>query len=98
MPSDPRFGSRPSLIPTDFVKSLLETGPHYLGTSHRKPAVKNVAAELQEGMRSYFQIPKDYEVVIGNGGATFLFDARALGLVEKSGHSPCDGRVLFKVV
>lgn len=82
-PSDPRFGSGPSLVPAEFVKSLWETGPHYLGTSHRKAPVKKVVAEVQEGLRNYFQLPKDYEVVIGNGGATFLFDAIALGIVEK---------------
>lgn len=82
-PRDPRFGSGPSLIPTEFVKSLLDTGHEYLGTSHRKPAVKNVVKEMQEGLRSFFHIPTDYEVVIGNGGATFLFDMIALGLVKK---------------
>lgn len=82
-PSDPRFGSGPSLIPTAFVEALLKTGVDFLGTSHRKPAVKNVVKEMQEGLRQYFNVPKDYEIVIGNGGATFLFDSIALGLVRK---------------
>jgi phosphoserine aminotransferase len=82
-PSDPRFGSGPSLVPVEFVEALAKTGTEYLGTSHRKPAVKNVVKEMQEGIRQYFNIPQDYEVVIGNGGATFLFDSIALGLVQK---------------
>lgn len=82
-PHDPRFGSGPSLIPEAFVASLLKTGPHYLGTSHRKPAVKNIVKEMQDGLRQFFQVPQDYEIVIGNGGATFLFDMIALGLVKK---------------
>lgn len=87
IPSDPRFGSGPSLIPVEFLESLKETGMHYLGTSHRKDGVKSVVKELQDGLRSYFDIPKDYEVVLGNGGATFLFDMIGLGLVkERSAH------------
>lgn len=82
-PSDPRFGSGPSLIPINFVTRLAETGPHLLGTSHRQAAVKNLAKELQEGLRTYFSVPDDFSIVLGNGGATFLFDMIALGMVEK---------------
>ncbi|MGK0367532.1 MAG: phosphoserine aminotransferase [Thermoproteota archaeon] len=89
-PSDPRFGSGPSLIPVDFVESLAGTGMDLLGTSHRKPAVKNLVKEVQEGLASYFDIPNDYQVVLGNGGATFLFDMIGLGMVEKkSVHYTC---------
>jgi phosphoserine aminotransferase len=83
IPKDPRFGSGPSLIPVSFIESLLKTQTHFLGTSHRKSAVKNVVKEMQEGLRTYFKVPKDYEIIIGNGGATFLFDSIALGLVRK---------------
>ncbi|MBT3584376.1 MAG: phosphoserine transaminase [Halobacteriovoraceae bacterium] len=89
-PSDPRFGCGPSLIPTSFVASLLETGQEFLGTSHRKPAVKNVVKEVQEGLANFFQLDDDYEVVLGNGGATFLFDMIGLGAVnKKAGHFTC---------
>lgn len=90
IPSDPRFGSGPSLIPTAFLDALRETGNQLLGTSHRKPAVKNLVKEVQDGLRKYFNIPADYSVVLGNGGATFLFDSIALGMVEKkSAHFTC---------
>lgn len=90
IPSDPRFGSGPSLIPVEFIDRLRETGDQYLGTSHRKPAVKNVVKEVQDGLRTYFNLPEDYSVVLGNGGATFLFDSIALGMVEKkSAHYTC---------
>jgi len=89
-PSDPRFGCGPSLIPVEFVKALAETGTELLGTSHRKPAVKNLVKEVQDGLRKYFNLPEDYSVVLGNGGATFLFDSIGLGLVEKkSVHFTC---------
>lgn len=90
IPSDPRFGCGPSLIPVEFVTKLAQTGVHLLGTSHRKSAVKNLVKEMQDGLRTYFNVPKDYEIIIGNGGATFLFDMIGLGLVKKkSAHFTC---------
>lgn len=90
-PSDPRFGVGPSLIPTSFVQNLLETGHDYLGTSHRKPAVVEMVREVQVGFQKYFDLPKDYLVVIGNGGASFLFDMLGLGLVKKKSAHFCCG-------
>lgn len=81
--SDPRFGCGPSLIPTEFVQKLAATGPELLGTSHRKPGIKNTIKEIQEGLKKYFSLPDGYEVLLGNGGATFLFDSIGLGIVEK---------------
>ncbi len=84
VPSDPRFGVGPSLIPVEALESLAKTGTSLLGTSHRKDAVRNVVKELQEGFKKYFNLPAGYEVVLGNGGATMLWDMIGLGLVEKS--------------
>lgn len=90
IPSDPRFGCGPSLVPTEFVDELAKTGSQLLGTSHRKPAVKNLVKDIQEGLRKYFKLPEDYSVVLGNGGATLLFDSIGLGVVEKkSAHFTC---------
>ena len=83
MPSDPRFGAGPSLIPTEFVEKLLATGSHLLGTSHRKKPVRSLCKDIQDGLREYFSLPDDYSVVLGNGGATLLFDMIGLGLVNK---------------
>lgn len=90
-PSDPRFGVGPSLIPQEFVSSLLATGNEYLGTSHRKPNVIKVVKEIQECIKKYFKLSDDYLVVIGNGGASFLFDMIGLGLVEKKSAHFCCG-------
>lgn len=84
MPSDPRFGVGPSLIPVESVQNLAKTGCELLGTSHRKQAVRAVVKEFQEGLRAYLNLPDDYEIVLGNGGATFLWDMMGLGLVEQS--------------
>ena len=67
IPSDPRFGSGPSKIPVEFLDALRETGTELLGTSHRKPAVKNLVKEVQDGLRKYFILPDDYSIVLGNG-------------------------------
>jgi phosphoserine aminotransferase len=89
-PADPRFGCGPSLVPVEFLNKLAKTGQHYMGTSHRKSAVKNVVKEIQEGISQYFNLPSDYLVVLGNGGATLLFDMIALGVVEKKAtHFTC---------
>lgn len=90
VPSDPRFASGPSLLPLDYIRRLGEAGPHLLGTSHRKSAIQNLVQEVQQGLGSYLDMPHDYEVVLGNGGATLLFDALGLGVVEKSSaHFTC---------
>jgi phosphoserine aminotransferase len=84
--SDSRFGAGPSLVPEIFLKELLETGKKLLGTSHRKPVVKNLVKEVQVGLKKYFQLDDQHEVVLGNGGATALFDMIGLGMVEKKSH------------
>jgi phosphoserine aminotransferase len=90
IPSDPRFGVGPSLIPTEAVHNLAQTGASLLGTGHRKMPVRNLVHEMREGLRTYFKLPDGYEVIIGNGGATFLWDMIGLGLVEsKSAHFIC---------
>ncbi|MBF0313125.1 MAG: phosphoserine transaminase [Oligoflexia bacterium] len=89
-PADPRFGCGPSLVPMEYVKKLYETGNHLLGTSHRKAPIKNLVKEVQDGLRKYFRVPADYAIVLGNGGATLLFDMIALGMVEKkAAHFTC---------
>jgi phosphoserine aminotransferase len=84
IPSDPRFGVGPSLVPVEHLEKLAKSGTSLLGTSHRKPAIKELCREVQDGLKKYFNLPDGYEVIIGNGGATFLFDMIGLGLVKKS--------------
>lgn len=89
-PTDPRFGCGPSLVPVEHLQALAGTGVNFMGNSHRKNAVKNVVKEIQEGLTNYFSLPAGYEVVLGNGGATLLWDMIGLGMVEKSSlHFTC---------
>jgi len=90
-PSDPRFGVGPSLIPVEFIQNLEKTGANLLGTSHRQMPVRDLVKEVQLGFRQFFNLPDDYEIVIGNGGASFLFDMIGLGLVEKKSAHFCCG-------
>lgn len=90
IPSDARFGCGPSLLPVESMQKLAETAGQLLGTSHRKNKVKNLVKEVQDNFRTYFKLPADYQVLLGNGGATFLWDMMALGMVEeKSLHFVC---------
>lgn len=85
-PSDPRFGSGPSLVLVDSLHKLAATGKDLMGTSHRKLPVINLVKEIQDQIRQYFQLPTDYQILLGNGGASLLFDMIGLGLVEHEIH------------
>jgi len=82
-PTDGRFGSGPSKVRTEALTRLAATGASFLGTSHRRDGVKSVVRRVREGLAEVFSLPADYEVVLGNGGSTALWDALAFGMVEE---------------
>lgn len=53
-----------------------------LGTSHRQAPVKKLVQQVREGLAQLFELPEDYEVVLGNGGSTAFWDVATLTLVE----------------
>ena len=58
-----------------------------MGTSHRQAPVRDVVGRVREGVAALFGMPADYEVVLGNGGATAFWDVATFGLIrEKSQH------------
>ncbi|MFR9673633.1 phosphoserine transaminase [Streptomyces sp. TR06-5] len=83
MPADGRFGSGPSKVRPEALSALADTGTSLLGTSHRQPPVKNLVGRVRDGVRNLFQLPEDYEVVLGNGGSTAFWDIATHGLVER---------------
>ena len=83
IPSDGRFGSGPSKVQVPSLVALAETGGSLMGTSHRRPAVRDVVGAVQDGLRELYALPDDYEVVLGNGGATAFWDAAAFALIEQ---------------
>jgi phosphoserine aminotransferase len=82
-PSDGRFGSGPSKIRPEALARLAEVGDSLLGTSHRKPRVKDQVRRLQEGLSELFDLPDGYEVLLTVGGATAFWDAAAFGLIQR---------------
>jgi phosphoserine aminotransferase len=82
-PSDGRFGSGPSKVRPEQVEALVQAAPTYLGTSHRQKTVKSVVGRLRTGLRTLFDLPDGYEVVLGNGGTTCFWDIATFCLIEK---------------
>lgn len=86
-PADGRFGAGPSKIQTSHLDALAATGATLMGTSHRQAPVKNTVGRVRDGVRSLFDLPEGYEVVLGNGGATAFWDIATFGLIRsKSQH------------
>jgi phosphoserine aminotransferase len=82
LPRDGRFGSGPSKIRPEQVAALFEDSSTYLGTSHRQSTVRNKVGEIRDGLRSLFDLPDGYEVLLGNGGTTCFWDAATFQLIE----------------
>jgi len=70
------------------VDALAADAPTYLGTSHRRPPVKNVVADIRAGLTELYALPDGYEVVLGVGGTTVFWDAAIFGLIiHRSQHT-----------
>jgi phosphoserine aminotransferase len=82
LPLDGRFGSGPAKVRDEAVEALAAGARSLLGTSHRRPAVKDVVRNIQEGLADLYGLPPGYEVLLGNGGATAFWDAAAFGLID----------------
>ncbi len=86
-PADGRFGAGPSKIQTSHLDARAATGSTLMGTSHRQAPVRQVVGRVRDGLAAFFSMPADYEVVLGNGGATAFWDVATYGLIrEKSQH------------
>ncbi|MGP8248804.1 MAG: phosphoserine transaminase, partial [Candidatus Dormibacteria bacterium] len=82
LPGDGRFGCGPSKVPARAIEALGGPGARVLGTSHRQAPVKKLVQQVREGLAQLFELPEDYEVVLGNGGSTAFWDVATLTLVE----------------
>ena len=90
LPADGRFGSGPSKVRPEALASLAETGSRYLGTSHRRDGVRSVVRRVRRGLTELFSLPDGYEVLLGNGGASAIWDAATFRLIERrSAHAVC---------
>ncbi len=82
LPRDHRFGSGPSKVDPQALSDLAATGTSFMGTSHRQKGVRSVVGSVRSGLRELFSLPDDYEVLLGNGGATLFWDAATFGLID----------------
>lgn len=82
-PRDGRFGSGPSKVRPEALAALAATGTGYLGTSHRRDGVKSVVRRIRSRLAELFGLPDDYEVALGNGGASLFWDAATFCLIER---------------
>ncbi|WP_035833293.1 phosphoserine transaminase [Jonesia quinghaiensis] len=88
LPRDGRFGSGPSKVRSEQVDALATSGRHILGTSHRQAPVKDLVGRIQQGLCDMFDAPAGYEVLLGNGGSTALWDALTFSIVrERAAHA-----------
>jgi phosphoserine aminotransferase len=86
LPRDGRFGCGPSKVRPEQIDFLVAHA-HLLGTSHRQKPVRDVVRSVREGLADLFRIPSGYEVILGNGGSTALWDAAAFSLIDnRSAH------------
>jgi phosphoserine aminotransferase len=82
-PADGRFGCGPAKVRPEQLAALADSGPAYLGTSHRQPPVRSLVRKVRAGLAELFTLPGDYTVVLGNGGTSAFWDAAAFGLVRR---------------
>jgi phosphoserine aminotransferase len=82
-PVDGRFGSGPSRVRPAQLEYLAGPGAAIMGTSHRQKPVKALVGRVREGISTLFSLPDGYEVVLGNGGTTALWDALTCGVVRE---------------
>lgn len=85
LPRDGRFGSGPAKIRPESITAVATCD--LMGTSHRQSGVKGLVAQIQQHLAQLYAIPGDYQVVLGNGGASFFWDAAVCSLVaERAAH------------
>jgi phosphoserine aminotransferase len=83
LPQDGRFGCGPSKVRPAQIDYLASVGRTVLGTSHRQAPVRNLVAQIREGLGDLFSLPEGYEIILGNGGSTAFWDIAAFGLVRQ---------------
>lgn len=80
LPKDGRFGSGPAKVRSQQVQAIGNS--NLLGTSHRKPGVRQLVGDVRAKLLELFAAPADYEVVLGNGGSTAFWAAATASLVR----------------
>jgi phosphoserine aminotransferase len=82
-PADGRFGCGPSKVRPEALATLASDGATVMGTSHRQRPVKALVGRVREGVAALLDLPDGYEVALGNGGTTVLWDGLAAGMIRE---------------
>lgn len=82
IPQDGRFGCGPSRMRREQLETFALAGAKLMGTSHRQAPIRNLVAEIQDGLLDLFGKPDGYEIALGNGGSTAFWDVAAFSLAE----------------
>jgi phosphoserine aminotransferase len=80
-PADGRFGCGPSKVRLEALEALAEQAD-LMGTSHRQAPVRDLVGRIREGLGELLGLPDGYEIALGNGGTTAVWDAAAAWLVR----------------
>ncbi len=83
LPTDGRFGCGPSKVRASQIDAIVAGATNLIGTSHRKPPVKNLVGSIRAGLNDLFSLPDGWEIVLGNGGTTVFWDAASFALVDR---------------
>src|SRR5690242_21946817 len=83
LPVDGRFCSGPSKVRQAQADAVAAAGTTLLGTSHRQAPVKNLVGRVLGGLKALYELPDDYDVLLGNGGTTLFWDAATFSLIER---------------
>jgi phosphoserine aminotransferase len=70
-------------VRVEAVAALATAAGAYMGTSHRRPAVRSVVGRIRSGLGDLFSLPESYEVLLSNGGTTCFWDAAVFGIIER---------------
>lgn len=82
LPADGRFGCGPSKVRPEQIEAIVAGSRSIMGTSHRKPPVKDLMGSIRSGLTELFSLPDGWEIVLGNGGSTAFWDAASFGLID----------------
>lgn len=95
LPREGRFGSGPSR-PRIGLPASLGGAEGLVGTSHRQAPVKALVRRIREGLAEFFDAPAGYEVILGNGGASLVWDAIAFTGVRRRAQAAVFGEFTRK--
>ena len=83
LPEDGRFGCGPSKIRPEQVATLDAGATTLLGTSHRQRPVRELVGSIREGLAEFFHMPDEYEIALGNGGASCFWEIACASLITR---------------